>query len=74
VVLKKDEKNKTQELLQSVQSDKDKALTEQYDCETQISNIENKIQTYEKDNVQLQCFISTEIKVLQQRTVKMLNQ
>ena len=48
----KDEKNKTQELLQSVQSDKDGALTEQYDCETQISDIENKIQTYEKDNVQ----------------------
>ena len=48
----KDEKNKTQELLQSVQSDKDKALTEQYDCETQVSDIENKIQTYEKDNVQ----------------------
>ena len=48
----KDEKNKTQDLLQSVQKDKDSALTEQYDCETQISNIENKIQTYEKDNVQ----------------------
>ena len=48
----KDEKNKTQELLQSVQSDKDGALTEQYDCERTIQDIENKIQTYEKDNVQ----------------------
>jgi DNA repair exonuclease SbcCD ATPase subunit len=48
----KDEKNKTRELLQSVQSDKDGALTEQYDCERTIQDIENKIQTYEKDNVQ----------------------
>ena len=48
----KDERNKTQELLQSVQSDKDGALTEQYDCERTIQDIENKIQTYEKDNVQ----------------------
>ena len=45
-------KKKTQELLQSVQSDKDGALTEQYDCERTIQDIENKIQTYEKDNVQ----------------------
>jgi len=48
----KDEKNKTRELLQSVQADKDGALTEQYDCERTIQDIENKIQTYEKDNVQ----------------------
>ena len=48
----KDEKNKTRNLLQSVQSDKDGALTEQYDCERTIQDIENKIQTYEKDNVQ----------------------
>ena len=40
----KDEKNKTQELLQSVQSDKDSSLTEQYDCERTIQDIENKIQ------------------------------
>src|SRR6056300_916663 len=48
----KDEKNKTRNLLQSVQSDKDGALTEQYDCELKITDIQNKIQTYEKDNVQ----------------------
>ena len=48
----KDEKNKTQELLESVQKDKDSSLTEQYDCERTIQDIENKIQTYEKDNVQ----------------------
>ena len=27
-------------------------MTEQYDCERTIQDIENKIQTYEKDNVQ----------------------
>ena len=26
-------------------------MTEQYDCERTIQDIENKIQTYEKDNV-----------------------
>ncbi len=46
------ERNKTQELLESVQKDKDSSLTEQYDCERTIQDIENKIQTYEKDNVQ----------------------
>ena len=48
----KDERNKTQELLQSVQSDKDGALVEQYDCERVLSEITNKIRTYENDNVE----------------------
>ena len=48
----KDERNKIEDLLQKVSHDKDGALTEQYDCELRITDIQNKIKTYEKDNVQ----------------------
>ena len=46
------EKNNTNEMIQSVRADMDGAVTEQYDCERLIADIENKIATYEKDNVQ----------------------
>ena len=48
----KDERNKIEDLLQKVSHDKDGTLTEQYDCELKITDIKNKIKTYEKDNVQ----------------------
>ena len=48
----KDERNKIEDLLQKVSHDKDGTLTEQYDCELRITDIQNKIKTYEKDNVQ----------------------
>ena len=39
-------------MIQSVRHDMDGATTEQYDCERLITDIKNKIATYEKDNVQ----------------------
>ena len=48
----KDEKTKIEVQHNNIRKDIDDATTEQYDCERLLSEIKNKIQTYESDNVE----------------------